>query len=230
MRLLVVEDEVKTGDYLRQGLSEAGFIVALARNGLDGHHLAMTESFDLIILDVMLPDVDGWRIVQSLRDAGSQSPILFLSALDAVDDRVKGLELGADDYLVKPFAFAELLARVRTLLRRSATPTLSEQLHVADLTLDLPKHRVTRAGKKINLSYKEFCLLELMVRRSGEVLPRSLIASQVWDMNFDSDTNVIDVAIRRLRAKIDDDFEPKLIHTVRGMGYKLDVETGNETD
>jgi two-component system copper resistance phosphate regulon response regulator CusR len=210
MRLLLVEDEIKTGDYLRQGLSEAGFQVSLARNGLDGHHLAMTESFDLIILDVMLPDVDGWRIVQSLREAGHQTPVLFLSARDSVDDRVKGLELGADDYLVKPFAFAELLARVRTLLRRGSAPPLSDQLRIADLTLDLPRHRVTRAGRKINLSHKEFCLLELLVRRQGEVLPRSLIASQVWDMNFDSDTNVIDVAIRRLRAKIDDDFEPRL--------------------
>ena len=229
MRLLVVEDEVKTGDYLRQGLSEAGFLVGLARNGLDGHHLAMTETFDLIVLDVMLPDVDGWRIVHSLRAAGRQTPVLFLTARDSVEDRVKGLELGADDYLVKPFAFAELLARIRTLLRRSSTPVMSEQLRVADLTLDLPKHRVARAGRKINLSHKEFCLLELLVRRRGEVLPRSLIASQVWDMNFDSDTNVIDVAIRRLRAKIDDDFEPKLIHTVRGMGYKLEVESGDET-
>ena len=228
MRLLVVEDEVKTGDYLRQGLAEAGFIVALARNGLDGHHLAMSESFDLIVLDVMLPDVDGWRIMQSLRETDRQTPVLFLTARDTVDDRVKGLELGADDYLVKPFAFVELLARVRTLLRRSSTPALSEQLQVANLTLNLPKHRVTRAGRKVNLSHKEFCLLELLARRRGEVLPRSLIASQVWDMNFYSDTNVIDVAIRRLRAKIDDNFEPKLIHTVRGMGYKLDVEADDE--
>jgi two-component system copper resistance phosphate regulon response regulator CusR len=230
MRLLLVEDEIKTGDYLRQGLSEAGFQVTLTRNGLGGHHLAMTESFDLIVLDVMLPDVDGWRIVKSLREAGRQTPVLFLSARDSVDDRVKGLELGADDYLVKPFAFAELLARVRTLLRRGSAPPLSDQLKVADLTLDLPRHRVTRAGLKINLSHKEFCLLELLVRRQGEVLPRSLIASQVWDMNFDSDTNVIDVAIRRLRAKIDDDFEPRLIHTVRGMGYKLDVEAEDDGD
>lgn len=230
MRLLVVEDEIKTGDYLRQGLAEAGFQVSLVRNGLDGHHLAMTESFDLIVLDVMLPDVDGWRIVQSLREAGRQTPVLFLTARDRVDDRVKGLELGADDYLVKPFAFAELLARVRTLLRRGSAPPLSDQLKVADLVLDLPRHRVTRAGRKINLSHKEFCLLELLVRRQGEVLPRSLIASQVWGMNFDSDTNVIDVAIRRLRAKIDDDFEPRLIHTVRGMGYKLDVEAEDDGD
>ncbi|HDZ15936.1 MAG TPA: response regulator [Methylophaga aminisulfidivorans] len=228
MRLLLVEDEVKTGDYLQKGLSEAGFQVNLVRNGLDGHHLAMTEAFDLIVLDVMLPDVDGWRILQSLREAECQTPVLFLTARDTVDDRVKGLELGADDYLVKPFAFAELLARIRTLLRRGIPSTFSDLLKLADLTLDLPKHRVTRAGKKINLSHKEFCLLELLARRQGEVLPRSLIASQVWDMNFDSDTNVIDVAIRRLRAKVDDDFEPKLIHTVRGMGYKLDVEPVDE--
>lgn len=228
MRLLVVEDEIKTGDYLRQGLAEAGFMVRLARNGLDGHHLAMTESFDLIVLDVMLPDVDGWRIVQSLREAKCRTPVLFLTARDSVDDRVKGLELGADDYLVKPFAFAELLARVRTLLRRGSSPPMETRLEIADLVMDLPRHRVTRSGRKLNLSHKEFCLLELLLRRRGEVLPRSLIASQVWDMNFDSDTNVIDVAIRRLRAKIDDDFHPRLIHTVRGIGYRLDVEDDDE--
>ena len=224
MRLLVVEDEAKTGSYLRQGLSEAGFVVSLANNGLDGHHLAMTEHFDLIILDVMLPDVDGWRILQALRQAGKQVPVLFLTARDSIDDRVKGLELGADDYLVKPFAFSELLARVRTLLRRSSVPTQSDLIRIADLVLDLPRRRATRAGRKVALTQKEFSLLELLARRQGEVLPRSLIASQVWDMNFDSDTNVIDVAIRRLRAKIDDEFTPKLIHTVRGMGYKLDEE------
>jgi two-component system copper resistance phosphate regulon response regulator CusR len=223
VKLLVVEDESKTGDYLRQGLMEAGFVVDLARTGLDGHHQAMTEAYDLIVLDVMLPDIDGWRIIASLRDAGKLTPVLFLTARDSVEDRVKGLEQGADDYLVKPFAFAELLARVRTLLRRGHAPMQSDRLQVADLILDLAKRRATRGGVRINLTGKEFALLELLVRRQGEVLPRSLIASQVWDMNFDSDTNVIDVAIRRLRAKIDDEFEPKLIQTVRGMGYSVEA-------
>jgi len=223
MKILIVEDENKIGDYLRQGLTEAGFVVDLARNGLDGQHLAMTEDYDLLILDVMLPDVDGWQILKSLREAGRTVPVLFLTARDTIDDRVKGLELGADDYLVKPFAFAELLARVRTLLRRGATPAGETTLTVANLELDLMRRRVTRAGQRIQLTAKEFALLELLIRRRGEVLPRSLIASQVWDMNFDSNTNVIDVAIRRLRAKIDEDFEPKLIQTLRGMGYMLDT-------
>lgn len=222
MKLLVVEDEIKTGDYLRQGLTEAGFTVDLVRNGLDGQHLAVTETYDLIVLDVMLPDIDGWRIVQSLREKNTNTPVLFLTARDSVDDRVKGLELGADDYLVKPFAFSEFLARVRTLLRRGESSPVTDKLTIADLTLDLPSRRARRSGTLINLTNKEFSLLELLLRRQGEVLPRSLIASQIWDMNFDSDTNVIDVAIRRLRSKIDDSFDPKLIHTVRGMGYKLE--------
>ncbi|MDC9579471.1 winged helix-turn-helix domain-containing protein, partial [Pseudoalteromonas sp. GABNS16E] len=184
-----------------------------------------TDLFDVIILDVMLPDVSGWKILQSLREADNKTPVLFLSARDSIDDRVKGLELGADDYLIKPFAFAEVLARVRTLIRRGAVQTVDDILIVADLEMDIPKRKIQRAGKRILLSNKEFSLLELLLRREGEVLPRSLIASQVWDMNFDSDTNVIDVAIRRLRAKVDDDFTIKLIHTVRGMGYKLEVET-----
>lgn len=223
MKILIVEDEAKTSEYLQQGLTEAGFVVDLARNGIDGHHLAMTESYDLIILDVMLPDIDGWRILQAVREAGGKVPVLFLTARDSVHDRVKGLDLGADDYLVKPFAFAELLARVRTLLRRGATNAIETTLAVADLELDLMRRRATRAGHRIVLTAKEFALLELLIRHQGEVLPRSMIASQVWDMNFDSDTNIIDVAIRRLRAKIDDPFEPKLIHTVRGMGYMLDA-------
>lgn len=223
MKLLIVEDEPKTGAYLKQGLSESGFVVEWARSGHDGHHLAVSMPYDLIVLDVMLPDIDGWRILQSLRQSGNDVPVLFLTARDAVEDRVKGLELGADDYLVKPFVFTELLARVRALLRRGHVHSERGQLNVADLELDFLRHRVTRAGQRIHLSAKEFALLELLVRHQGEVLPRSLISSQVWDMNFDSDTNVIDVAIRRLRSKIDQDFEPKLIQTVRGMGYMLDV-------
>ncbi len=223
MKILVVEDEPKTGEYLKQGLEEAGFVVDLARNGEDGLHLAETDAHDLLILDVMLPGMDGWQVLRSLRQAGRDTAVLFLTARDDVDDRVKGLELGADDYLVKPFAFSELLARVRTLLRRGSRGKDADSIKVADLELDLMRRRVVRGGKRIDLTSKEFALLELLLRRQGEVLPRSLIASQVWDMNFDSDTNVIEVAIRRLRAKVDDDFEPKLIHTVRGMGYVLEV-------
>jgi len=223
MKILVVEDEVKMGEYLRQGLQETGFFVDLTRNGLDGYHQAMTEKFDLIVLDVMLPDVDGWHILQSLREAALNVPVLMLTARDSVDDRVKGLELGADDYLVKPFAFAELLARVRSLLRRGGVSETETTLAVADLQLDLMRRRAMRGGRRISLTAKEFALLELLIRHRDEVLPRSLIASQVWDMNFDSNTNVIDVAIRRLRMKIDDDFKIKLIHTVRGMGYVLEV-------
>ncbi|WP_210547316.1 heavy metal response regulator transcription factor [Rhodoferax sp. PAMC 29310] len=222
MRILIVEDEPKTGDYLKQGLEEVGFVVNLIRDGKDGLHHALTESIDLAILDVMLPGLDGWGILSGIRRAGKDIPVLFLSAHDGVDDRVKGLELGADDYLVKPFAFSELLARVRTLLRRGAKLSGSEFMRVADLELNLLRRRVTRAGKRIDLTAKEFALLELLLRRQGEVLPRSLIASQVWDMNFDSDTNVIDVAMRRLRVKLDDPFESKLIRTVRGMGYVLE--------
>ena len=223
MKILVVEDELKTGSYLKQGLIEAGFVVDLARDGGDGLHDALTINYDLVVLDVMLPVLDGWGVLRGIRAAGKDIPVLFLTARDEVDDRVRGLELGADDYLVKPFAFSELLARVRTLLRRGGKTKDSEILRVANLELDLIRRRVTRAGKRIDLTAKEFALIELLLRRQGEVLPRSLIASQVWDMNFDSDTNVIEVAIRRLRAKIDDDFEPKLIRTVRGMGYVLEV-------
>ncbi len=223
MKILIIEDETKTGNYLKQGLSEAGFVADIARDGTDGAHLALTEAYDLLVLDVMLPGMDGWRVLQEIRRAGKDLPVLFLTARDHVDDRVKGLELGADDYLVKPFAFSELLARVRTLLRRGKT-TETEVLRAGDLELDLRRRRVTRSGKRIDLTAKEFALLELLLRRRGEVLPRSLIASQVWDMNFDSDTNVIEVAVRRLRSKMDDDFEPKLIKTVRGMGYVLEAQ------
>ena len=223
MKILVVEDEPKTGDYLKQGLVEAGFVVDLMRDGRDGLHCALTDSHDVIVLDVMLPGMDGWEVLRAIRAAGREVPVLFLTARDEVDDRVRGLELGADDYLVKPFAFSELLARVRTLLRRGGKAKESEFLRAADLELDLLRRRVNRAGKRIDLTAKEFALLELLLRRQGEVLPRSLIASQVWDMNFDSDTNVIEVAIKRLRVKIDDGFELKLIRTVRGMGYVLEA-------
>lgn len=226
MKILVVEDETKTGDYLKQGLTEAGFVVDLARDGFDGMQLALSEEYALIVLDVMLPELSGWRVLQSIREAGKEMPVLFLTARDQIEDRVKGLELGADDYLVKPFAFAELLARVRTLLRRGSKVTEADRICVADLELDLRRRRVTRAGQRIDLTAKEFSLLELLLRRRGEVLPRSLIASQVWDMNFDSDTNVIEVAMRRLRAKIDDAFPVKLIRTIRGMGYVLEQPEG----
>ncbi|MAB98040.1 MAG: DNA-binding response regulator [Pseudomonadaceae bacterium] len=223
MRILIVEDEVKTADYLHKGLTESGYTVEVARNGLDGQHLINECVFDLIILDVMLPGVDGWQLLQILRRK-QQTPALFLTARDSVEDRVKGLELGADDYLVKPFSYAELLARVRTLLRRGP-PREVEEFLVADLHLDLLRRKVTRQGERITLTNKEFALLHLLLSREGEVLSRAQIASQVWQMNFDSDTNVVDVAIRRLRAKIDDPYPLKLIHTVRGMGYLLEVQT-----
>jgi two-component system copper resistance phosphate regulon response regulator CusR len=227
MKILIVEDEQKTGDYLKQGLTEFGFTVDLARNGMDGLHLGKTGDFDLIILDVMLPELSGWQVLDALRKQNLHMPVLFLTAKDQVEDRVKGLELGADDYLVKPFAFSELVARVRSLLRRGKNNIEPTVLKVANLELDLLKHRVTRDGQRIELTAKEFSLLELLMRRQGEVLTRTLIASQVWDMNFDSDTNVIEVAMRRLRSKIDDAFEPKLIHTLRGMGYVLEMKSAS---
>ena len=223
MKLLIVEDEPKTGAYLKQGLTEAGFVTDLARDGWEGLELAKAGHYDLMILDVMLPGLNGWQVLEGVRRSGIDMPVLFLTARDQVEDRVKGLELGADDYLVKPFAFAELLARVRSLVRRGHAGLEPAVLKTADLELDLLRRRAMRAGRKIELTAKEFALLELFLRRKGEVLPRSLIASQVWDMNFDSDTNVIDVAVRRLRVKIDEGFESKLIHTVRGMGYVLET-------
>jgi two-component system copper resistance phosphate regulon response regulator CusR len=223
LKILIIEDEPKTGDYLRQGLREAGFVVDLVKDGLDGLYLGIEGDQDLIILDVMLPRMDGWGVLQALNQAGISTPVIFLTAKDQVEERVRGLELGATDYLIKPFSFAELLARVRNILRRSPSSLESTTLQVVDLEMDLLRRRVTRAGRRIDLTPKEFGLLELLVRRQGEVLPRSLIASMVWDMNFDSDTNVIEVAMRRLRAKVDEGFDTRLIQTVRGVGYVLEA-------
>ena len=221
MRILIIEDEKKTAAFLHKGLSESGFIVDTEENGKQGLLLALGKEYDLIILDVMLPERDGWSILSTLRQAGKQMPVLFLSARDAVQDRVKGLELGADDYLIKPFAFSELLARVRLLLRRGPARH-SEILRIADLEIEFARQKAIRSGNRLDLTAKEFALLSLLMRRTGEVLSRTLIAEQVWDINFDSDTNVIDVAIRRLRSKVDDPFEKKLIHAVRGVGYVLE--------
>lgn len=224
MKILIVEDEIKTGEYLCKGLTESGFAVEHTANGLSGYQMALTGDYDMLILDIMLPDMSGYDILRMLRQAGKGMPVLLLSALGTIEQRVKGLELGADDYLVKPFAFAELLARVRTLLRRGSTVINESQLSIADLSVDLVSRKVTRGNTRINLSAKEFSLLEFFLRHKGEVLTRSLIASQVWDMNFDSDTNAIDVAVKRLRSKMDNDFEPKLIHTVRGAGYIMEIK------
>jgi len=226
MRLLVVEDEKKAGEYLKKGLEESGFAVDIATNGIDGLHHALEEDYALIVLDIMLPGMDGWEVLKRLR-AKRDTPVLFLTAMDELEERVRGLELGADDYLVKPFAFVELLARIRTLLRRGP-PRDVEHMHIGDLEIDAIRRRVRRGGQRIELTPREFSLLQLLARRRGEVLSRTQIASYVWDMNFDSDTNVVEVAIRRLRTKIDEGFDVKLIHTVRGMGYVLDLEHGDE--
>ncbi|MEN4921596.1 heavy metal response regulator transcription factor [Achromobacter spanius] len=226
MRILVIEDEPKLADYLKKGLSEQSHVVDVARDGPDGRHLALEGAYDLIVLDVMLPGIDGFEVLASAR-ARKDTPILMLTARDAVEDRVRGLEGGADDYLVKPFAFSELLARVQALLRRgrSQEPTL---LRLADLELDLARRRARRAGQRLDLTAKEFSLLALLLRRQGQVLSRTTLAEQVWDMNFDSDTNVIDVAVRRLRGKLDDPYDTKLLHTVRGMGYVLESRPAGE--
>jgi two-component system copper resistance phosphate regulon response regulator CusR len=221
MRILIIEDEIKTSNYLSQGLHEHGFIVDTANNGEDGLFLATTNHYDLITLDVMLPKHDGWFLIKAIRQINPTIRVLFLTARDDLEDKVKGFELGADDYLVKPFAFSELLARVRSLLRRNSLLPV-DNICVADLKIDLIKHKVMRSTSIIDLTPKEFTLLTFMMQHKGEVLSRTLIAERVWDINFSSDTNVIDVAVRRLRQKIDGPFEKVLIHTVRGVGYVLE--------
>jgi two-component system copper resistance phosphate regulon response regulator CusR len=224
MRLLVVEDEPKLADYLARGLSENGFVVDVARDGLEGRRLALGGEYDIVMLDLMLPGLDGLALLGSMRQAGRRTPVLMLTARDKVEDRVRGLETGADDYLVKPFAFSELLARLHALARRGAPAAAQPvtQLRVADLELDLLARKAQRAQQRLDLTVKEFNLLALLLRRRGQILSRTTLAEQVWGMNFDSDTNVVEVAVRRLRAKLDDPFPAKLLHTVRGMGYVLE--------
>lgn len=225
MRVLVVEDEQKLAEYLRKGLSEHGFVVDVARNGIDGRHLGVEGEYDILILDVMLPGIDGFSVLAAVRKQ-HRIPVLMLTARDRVEDRVRGLQEGADDYLVKPFAFSELLARVRALLRRSGqAQSEPNTFRLADLDLDLVRRKAWRGGERLPLTAKEFSLLALLLQRQGEILARTTLAEQVWDMNFDSDTNVVEVAIRRLRAKLDDPFATKLLHTVRGMGYVLEDRT-----
>jgi two-component system copper resistance phosphate regulon response regulator CusR len=221
MRILIVEDEPKTAEYLHQGLSESGYIVDTSSSGIDGLHLIRQHAYDVVILDVNLPEIDGWGVLENIR-RNSNTRVMMLTARGRLVDKIKGLDLGADDYLVKPFEFPELLARVRTLLRRSEHTPTPDILRVADLELDPARHRAFRSEQRIDLTTKEFALLHLLMRRSGEVLSRTQIISLVWDMNFDCDTNVVDVSIRRLRAKIDDAFDRKLIHTLRGVGYVLE--------
>jgi two-component system, OmpR family, copper resistance phosphate regulon response regulator CusR len=223
MKILVIEDEIKTARFLKKGLNESGFVVDISTNGSEGLHLALEMQFDVIILDLMLPEMDGWQVLSRLRQAKRQTPVLLLSALDAIHERVRGFELGADDYVVKPFAFSELLARVRSLLRRTS-PRQQETICLADLEIDTLRQRATRGGQRLHLTAKEFLLLSLLARHVGEVLSRTLIAESVWDMNFDSDTNVVDVNMRRLRSKVDEPFALKLIHTVRGAGYVMETD------
>jgi two-component system copper resistance phosphate regulon response regulator CusR len=223
MRLLVIEDEPKLADYLHKGLSENGYVIDVARDGIEGRRLAVEGEYDLLLLDLMLPGIDGFGVLKAVRMHGN-TPVLMLTARDKVEDRVRGLQEGADDYLVKPFAFSELLARIGALLRRGANGAVhaATQLRLADLQIDLVSRKALRADKRLDLTAKEFNLLSLLLRRRGQILSRTTLAEQVWDMNFDSDTNVVEVAVRRLRAKLDDPFAHKLLHTVRGMGYVLE--------
>jgi two-component system copper resistance phosphate regulon response regulator CusR len=221
LKILVIEDEPKAAEYLRQGLTESGYAVEVARNGTDGLHAAATGDHDLLILDVMLPGIDGFAVLSALRTS-KQTPVLMLTARGKTDDKVRGFDLGADDYLVKPFQFPELLARVRALLKRGQPVAVDPILRVGELEIDAVRHRATREGQRIDLTAKEFALLSLLAQKTGEVLSRTQIASLVWDIHFDSDSNVVEVAMRRLRAKVDEPFAEKLIHTVRGVGYVLE--------
>jgi two-component system, OmpR family, copper resistance phosphate regulon response regulator CusR len=221
VRILLIEDETKTAQAIQHGLTEAGMVADLVGDGAQGLQLALSGAYDIILLDVMLPEMDGWSVLTQLRQAGKQTPVLFLTARDAIPDRVKGLEMGADDYLVKPFAFSELLARIHSVVRRAQSHPV-ENLQVADLEIDLLRDRATRGGKLLELTPKEFALLALLSRHQGEILSRRQLAKQIWDMDAPSDSNVVDVHVRRLRAKADDPFPRKLIHTVRGAGYVLE--------
>lgn len=225
MKILVIEDDPKTGDYLKKGLRESGYSVDLSRTGTEGLQMALGSAYDLVVLDASLPGIDGWQIMPALREKGDMR-VLFLTARDQLSDRIRGLELGADDYLVKPFSFTELVLRIRTLLRRGPARE-ADVYEVAGLHLDALRRKVTREGVEIALTNKEFLLLHLMVKRQGEALPRTLIASEVWNMNFDSDTNVVDVAVKRLRSKVDKPFATPLIHTVRNVGYAFGDPPGD---
>jgi len=222
MRVLLIEDEFKMADLIRKGLKENGFLVDVAHHGSDGLKLALSHDYDMIVLDVMIPGIDGWEVLRRLREKKNLTPVIILSALDSLEDRLHGLEIGADDYLVKPFAFSELVARIQTILRRGQTVTASNVYRVGDLELDLTAHRVSRQGVRIELTPKEFTLLSLLLRFKGDALTRTRIAERIWNLDSFHDTNVVDVHMRRLRAKIDDPFEKKLIHTVRGVGYVLE--------
>lgn len=224
MHILIIEDERRLASYLRKGLTENGYVVDVAADGIDGKHRAIEKEYDLILLDVMIPGLDGFAVLEQLRKHKT-TPVLMLTARDKVEDRVRGLQAGADDYLIKPFAFSELLARVQAVLRRGATQAAKQPpiLRLADLEVDLASLKAFRGSHRLDLTAKEFTLLTLLLRRHGQILSRTTLAEQVWDMNFDSDTNVIEVAIHRLRAKVDDPFEVKLLHTVRGMGYVLEL-------
>ena len=221
MKILRVEDELKTADYLRKGLGEQGCAVDVAHNGIDGQHLALEHDYDVIVLDAMLPGMDGFAVLRSLRSV-RQTPVIMLTARDGVEDRIRGLHDGADDYLVKPFSFLELLARLQALTRRGRAQE-PVQLRIGDLQIDLISRKAWRAGTRLDLTAKEFALLAVLARRQGEILSKTAIAELVWDMNFDSNVNVVEVAIKRLRGKVDAPFDRKLLHTIRGMGYVLEL-------